>query len=128
MAVLAAVRQREARRIGEAVRRAVHHLRDQRQRMDRARADARHQQQLGEVGRAGVGRRGERAVQAAQDHVLRPHVVMRGHDEMRQHRRGLDRRRLLPAQQRQLVHDAVGPEVLQQLELALARAPWRARR
>ena len=41
MPVLAAMREREARRIGEAVGRAVHHLGDHRQRAHRARADSR---------------------------------------------------------------------------------------
>ena len=128
VAVLAAMREREARRIGEAVRRAVHHLGDQRQRMHRARADARHQQQVGEVGRAGIGRGGERAVQAAHDHVLGPHVVMLRHDQMRQQRLRPRRAPVVPLQRASSLHDAVGTEFLQQLELARARGAWRARR
>ena len=63
--------EREARRIGEAAGRAMHHLGDHRQRPHRARADARDEQQLGEIRRAAFGRRGERAVQAAREHVAR---------------------------------------------------------
>ena len=84
MPVLAAMREGEARRVAEAARRAVHDLRHHGQRPHGARADARHQQQFGEIGRAAVGRRGEIAVEAARDHVLGAHVVMRRHDEMRQ--------------------------------------------
>ena len=52
MAVLAAVREREARRVGEAAGRAVHDLGHQREREQRPRAHAGHQHQLGEVVRA----------------------------------------------------------------------------
>ena len=69
MPVLAAMREREARRIGEAVGRAVHHLGDHRERAHGARADARREQQLGEVLRPALGRRREIAVQAARMHV-----------------------------------------------------------
>ena len=60
MAVLAAMGEREAGRVGEAVGRAVHDLGDHGERAHRARADAGRQQQLGEIGRAALGRRGER--------------------------------------------------------------------
>ena len=60
MAVLAAMGQREARGIAEAVGRAVHDLGDHRERADRARADAGREQQIGEVDRAALGRRRER--------------------------------------------------------------------
>ena len=49
MAVLAAERERESRRIGEARRRAVDHFRDHRQRLQRARTDVLEQQQRREV-------------------------------------------------------------------------------
>ena len=65
MAVLAAMRQREARRILEAVGRAVHDLGHHGQRLHRAGADAGRQQQLGKVDGPALGGGGERAVQAA---------------------------------------------------------------
>ena len=80
MAVLPAVREREARRIGEAAGRAVDDLGDQRQREQRARADAR--------GPASARRSpaGPRSATAAsvlprrrEVDVLRAHVVVRGH-------------------------------------------------
>jgi hypothetical protein len=65
MPVLAAMRQREARRIAKTVGRAVNDLRDHRQRAHRAHADPRREQQFRKVDRAALGRGGERAVQAA---------------------------------------------------------------
>ena len=56
MAVLAAVREREARRIVEARRRAVHDLGDQRQRLQRARAELFEQQERGEVAQVALVR------------------------------------------------------------------------
>ena len=133
MAVLAAMRQREARRIGEAVRRAVDDLGHHRQRTHGARADARHQQQLGEIGRAAVGRGGEIAVQAAQIDVRRRgHRDGAGMIEMRQRELPL---RAGPRRLRGIERsansrgDAVRPERLQQVELAAARrsARWSVR-
>ena len=109
----------------------MHDLGHHRQRPHRARADARHQQQLGEIGRAAIGRRGEVAVQPPRDHVLGAHVVMRRHDEMRQRqlvagsRRGRAPRAFDP---RQLARDPVRPERLQQVELGAPREPRRGGR
>jgi len=86
MAVLAAVREREARRIGEAARRAVHDFGDGGERLDGARAEPGRHQQIREVDRRALGRRREGAAQSAQEHVRRPHVMMVRHQEMRQHR------------------------------------------
>src|SRR3954451_5469894 len=69
MAVLAAMRQREAGRIGEAVRRAMHDFGDHRQRTHRAQTDARRQQQLRKIDWPALGRRGERAVQATAEYI-----------------------------------------------------------
>jgi hypothetical protein len=88
MAVLAAMRQREAGGIVKAAGRAMHQLGHQRQRPHRARPDAGNEQQVGEVGRASVGGGGQRAVQAAQHHILRTDVVVFRHDEMGQQRLG----------------------------------------
>ena len=90
MSVLAAMGERESRRIGEPARRAMDHLRDHGERAHGAGADSGHQQQLGKIFRPGLGRRGERAVQPAQDDIVRPDVVM-----VRKHQVGqnwLDRR------------------------------------
>ena len=84
MAVFAAVGERMARRIAEAARRAMQHFGDQRQRAHGARADAGNQKQLREVARPRLGGGGERAGEAARNDVAGAHVVMGGHDEMRQ--------------------------------------------
>lgn len=81
-AVLTAVRQRKTRRVLEAVWRAVHDLGDHSERLHRARADTRRQQQLREVDRPAFGGRSERAVQAPREHVGRLHVMMGRHDEV----------------------------------------------
>ena len=86
VAVLAAVGDREPRRVAEPVGRAVDDLGDLRERAHRAGADPRHEQEVGEILRAAVGGRREIGVQAADDDVLGPHVVARRHDEMRQER------------------------------------------
>ena len=91
MPVLAAMGEREARGIAEAIGRAVHDLGDHRQRAHGARADAGRQQQFRKIDRSAFGRRGQRAVQAARNTSLGPDIMMRGHDQMRQHR--LRRRR-----------------------------------
>ena len=86
------MRQREARRILEAIRRAVHDLGHHGERLHRAGADAWGQQQLGKVDGSALGGGGERAVQSPREHVGRAYVVVGRHDEMRQLRL---RRRLL---------------------------------
>ena len=65
MAILAAVGEREARRIAEAAGRAVQHFGDQGQRAHRALADAGNQQQFGEIARPRLGRRGGVPCEAA---------------------------------------------------------------
>ena len=128
MPVLAAVGEREARRIGEAAGRAVDHLGDHarasapcaRRRPGTSRSSAK------SAGPA-VGRGGERAVQAAEHHVLGPDVVVRRHHEMRQQRR-LRRRRRPPLERRRpRATMPVRPEVAQQVELAARARPRPAR-
>ena len=58
-------------------------LGDHGERGDRARADARHEQEVGEIARPAIRRRGEGAAQPPQEHVGRTDVVMIGHREMR---------------------------------------------
>ena len=84
MPVLAAMGEREASGIGETVGRAVHDLGHHRQRAHRAGADARNEKQLGEVGRPPIRGRREARMQARREHVARAHIMMSGHDEMRQ--------------------------------------------
>ena len=67
MAVLAAVREREARRIGEARRRAVHDFGDERQRLQRARAELLDQQQRREVAQLALVRDAPARRRAASD-------------------------------------------------------------
>ena len=81
---LPAVRERKARRIGEPAGRPVDDLRHQRQREQRARADARHQQQLREVLRAALGDRRQRPPSRREIDVAGAHVVVRGHAQPRQ--------------------------------------------
>ncbi len=83
--------EREARWVGEAAGRAVQHLGHHGEGADRACADARDQQQRGEIPGAALGGGGEGGVEAPRDDVARPHLVMRRHGEMRQPR--LRRRR-----------------------------------
>ena len=77
MPVLAAVREREARRIGEAARRAVHHLGDQRQRLQRARPEILQQQQRREIAELALVRDRQHRAQPLQIDILRAHIVMR---------------------------------------------------
>ena len=93
MPVLAAMGEREARRIGETTGRAVHHFGHHRERSHRAGADAGNEKQFGEVGRPPIGRRREARVKAGAEHIARAHVVMRGHDEMGQRELDGDRAR-----------------------------------
>ena len=65
------------------------------------------------------------------DDVLGPDVVMLGHDQMRQQRLRGSARGAAVGRARargQLAHDAVGPEVGEQIELAVARRPRRGGR
>ena len=50
----------------------------------RARADTGRQQKLGKIHRVPLGRRGERTMQTANEHVARTHVMMRRHVQIRQ--------------------------------------------
>ena len=84
MAVLAAMGERKARRIGETVRRAVNDFGHHRQRAHRPRADARHEQQFGKVGWSPIRGRREARVKARRQYIARADVMMSGHDEMRQ--------------------------------------------
>jgi hypothetical protein len=132
MPVLAAMGKREARRIGEAIGRAMHHFGHHRERPHRARADAGNEKQFGEIGGSSIRRRSEGRVKARRQHVARAHVVMRGHDEMGQRkldgvgrRNGLARSRLDAGE---LARQAVGTERIQKLELGPTggvRAPIR---
>ena len=63
MPVLAAMSEREARRIAKAAGGAVHDLRYHGQGANRAGADARHEQQICEVFWPAIRRDGERAMQ-----------------------------------------------------------------
>ncbi len=69
MPILAAMRQRKARRIAEAARRAVNDFSDERQRAHSSGADTGRQQQIGEVDRASFRRCGQIAVQSPQMNV-----------------------------------------------------------
>ena len=84
MAVLPSMRQREARRILETVRCAMHDFCHHRQGLDRARPQAGRQQEIREVGWPSIGRGCQRAVQTANEDIFRTHIVMRRHDQMRQ--------------------------------------------
>ena len=82
MTVLAAVRQRKARWIAEPVGCAVDDFGDHGERAHRARAHARREQQIGKVGRAAIGSRGQVGAQPARIDVARAHLVMSGHDQV----------------------------------------------
>ena len=84
MPVLAAMGEREARRIGEAIGRAVHHFGHHGECPHRAGADAWRQKQFGEVGGSSFATAVRRRVQARREQVARAHVVMSRHDEMGQ--------------------------------------------
>ena len=84
-------------------------------------ADAGREQKLGKIHRTAFGRCGEIAVQPPQVNVLRAHVVMRRHDEMRQaclRRRLRSRRRQAAASSRVMPS---GPSVAEKFELLAAR-------
>ena len=93
MAVLAAVREREAGRIVEARRRAVHHLGDERQRLQRARTELLEQQERGEVAQLALVREGEHGAEPSRLDVRGADVVPRRHLEPPH--RGERRRRIL---------------------------------
>ncbi len=118
--VLAAMGKREAGWIGEAAGRAVDHLGDHCQRLHRALADARDEQQLGEILGRAVGGGGERAVQAAKHDVAGADVVMRRHDEMRQQRLVRGGRRRLRIDCGELAGDAIGTDPHEQVKLGAA--------
>jgi len=69
MPVLAAMGDGESRRVGEAVRCAVHHLGDHRQRPHGPRPHARNEEELGKVLRAAICGRCQIGAQAAFEHV-----------------------------------------------------------
>jgi hypothetical protein len=68
--VLAAVGDGEPRRVGEAVRRAVHHLSYHSQRLHGPRSHAGNEEELGKVRRTAICR-GCQIAQAALEHVAR---------------------------------------------------------
>ena len=121
MPVLPAVGEREARGVAEATRRAVDHLRHQRQRADGACADPGNEQQIGEVRGATFGGGGEGGVEPAVDDILGPHLVTIGQDEMREQRLGRGRCALLAVEPRQFACDSGGADIGEQLELTIAR-------
>jgi hypothetical protein len=117
VAILAAMGHRKTRGIAEAVGRPVHNLGHHGKRLYRGRADAGREQGCRKILWAALGGGGEDAVEAPREHVARPHIVVRRHDEMRQQRL---LRRLGTAETAKLVHDAVGVERCQEVELRRA--------
>jgi hypothetical protein len=86
---------------------AMRHFGDHRQRFDRARTDAWRQEQLRKVRRPAIGCGCEGAMQAPDEHIACPDVMVRWHDEMRQIKlRGRSRR-----ERGILLDDAVGAEI-----------------
>ena len=85
MPILAAMGDRESRRIAKAVGRAMHDFGDLGQCTDGSRTDTRHEQKLGEIFRPEVGRSRQSAVQTSGDDVLGPNIMMTGHDQVREH-------------------------------------------
>jgi hypothetical protein len=69
MPVLAAMREREPRRIGEPIGRPVHDLAHHRERLHSACADTGRQQQFRKIPWPLLCRGGERAVQTAHEHI-----------------------------------------------------------
>src|ERR1700730_3854280 len=125
MPVLAAMRKRKTRRVGEAVRRTMHDLGNHRQRAYRPRTDTWNEQQLGEVGRTPIRCGSQIGVKARRQHVAWADLVMGRHDQMRQrelHRNGLCDVRFSPARQgRQFARDPVRPHGVQNAKLTTAR-------
>ena len=120
MPVLAAVGEGEARRVGEAAGGAVDYFGHHRQRADGAGADARNQQELGKVPGPRVGRGGQGAVEAAQNHVAGPDVVMARHDEVGERGLGAVTRDRRLFQRRRFPRQPVRAELGQQGELRRA--------
>ena len=76
---------------------------------------------IGEIGRALFGRRRQIAVQPPRMHVLGAHVVMGGHDQIRQvglRGNGRRRGRLRPRRRGEFARDGVRSERLQKIDLA----------
>ena len=84
MAVLAAVREREAGGVFKAIGRSVYDFGHHRKRAHGACADPGRQQQIRIINRAKLGGGRKSAVEAAGEHVLWSHIMVRRHDEMRQ--------------------------------------------
>lgn len=122
MPVLAAMSDREPRRIAEAIGRAMNDLRDLGQRTDGPCTDAGNEQKLGEILRTACGGSCQVAVQASGDDVPGPDIVMTGHDKMRQHGLCLQSRMFDPAplQPGKLPLDPIGSELCENGDLALA--------
>lgn len=81
MSVFAAVGEGEARRIGEAAGRAVDYFRDERERLQGARAQAFDEQEGSEVAEVLLVGDGEHGAEALQVHIGGADVVVRWHDE-----------------------------------------------
>lgn len=124
MAILTAMREGKACRVGEAIGSAVHDLGDHRQGAHGSGANPRHEEQLCEIGRSAIGRRGQIAVQAPHGDIAWTNVVMGWHYEMRQKRLLGDNRRHGRAAARllrqSLASDAIWPQRLQKIKLATA--------
>src|SRR5262245_30806806 len=82
MAVLATVRECESRGIAEACRSAMHHFRDERERLQSPRAELLQQQERGKVAEVTLVREREDGAQPLLVHVGGAHVVVRRHFEM----------------------------------------------
>ena len=85
VAVLTAMREREARRIAEAVGRSMRDFRDHGQGANRPRADAGDEQEFREIGWAACGCCRQITVQATRDDVTGANVVMVRHYQVGQH-------------------------------------------
>ena len=99
----------------------MHDLRHHGQRPHGARADPRHQQQVGEVPRTAIGCGSEGSVQPALDHVIRSDIVMAGQHKVRQKCLllwcGNGRR---PFDAGQFAHNAIRLQVIQHKKLPFA--------
>jgi len=81
MAVLAAMREREPRRIGESGGRTVHHFRDERERLQRPRPQLLDQQKRREVAELPLVRECQDSAEPPRIDVSGANVVMRRQDE-----------------------------------------------
>ena len=131
MAILAAMGQREACGILETVGRAMHDLGDHGERSDRARADTRRQEKLGEINGSKLGRGSEGAVQPSREDVTRSDVVVWRHYEMRKH--SLRRRLSRKAESSETIRSGPRPlsssnwavrEVSARLSVRFTISPW----